>query len=90
MSQIKVVCRNEECPDSLGRSPDPPQLQLIGETQSAWTFKCRCCEREGRISGRVVTKNVAGGTFGSGRRDDGTGQSAGEGVPRFVRGTDFR
>lgn len=87
---MKIVCRNPDCPDSLGRSPNPPQLEKVAEYDVAWTFKCRRCEKEGRVALRCVTKDICGGTFGSGRRGDATGQSAGEGISRFVSGAEFR
>ena len=89
---VRIVCRNEECPDSLGRTRVPPSLVVVpgGETTTAWILECRRCAKDGRISRRVVTKDIAGGTFGSGRKDDGSGQSGGEGVSRYVHGANLR
>ena len=79
---MRVVCRNEECRDSFPRRADAPQLQLVKETASCWTFQCDTCAREGRISLRAVTKDVVGGTVGQGKTDDGRGK----GLRRFTQG----
>jgi len=82
----RVVCRNDDCPDSAGRSSYPPALKLLKETASAWVFECPRCAQEGRISIRAVTKDQIGGTFGAGRRDDGMGPDGGKGPLKYRPG----
>ena len=86
MSSPRIVCINDECPDSRERSSYPPQLRCTGETASAWTFTCDRCAKDGRVSKRVVTKDIAGGTMGQGRRDSGWGTTTGKGGTRFRPG----
>ena len=82
MATLLVVCHAPHCRDSVEAKPtDPRPMQITGETASAWTFKCQTCG-----SLRVVTKNIAGGTFGQGRRDDGTGPTTGKGPLKYRPG----
>lgn len=77
-----VVCHNEECRDSIVQKPtDPRPMVFVDETQSAWSFKCQTCGAR-----RIVTKDQIGGTFGQGRRDDGTGTSTGKGPSKWRTG----
>lgn len=88
---MNVVCRNDECPDSITRRRDAPPMRLLsgGETQSAWVFECPRCKKDGRVSMRVCTKDQIGGTFGSGRRDSGLGTSTGKGPSKYRPGVTF-
>lgn len=72
-------CRNPECRDSIERRPgDPRPMRCTGESRSAWIFLCETC------GGRAAkTKDLAGGTFGVGRRDDGTGPQTGKGPDKY-------
>jgi hypothetical protein len=82
MTTLLVVCHNDECRDSAENNPlSPRPMKVCDETISAWTFRCETCGAR-----RVVTKNIAGGTFGSGRRDDGTGTSNNKGSMRYRPG----
>lgn len=82
-------CRNEECPESFERMGlAAPELVCLGESGDAWTFKCRCCEKQGRNSMRVITKNFAGGTVGAGVRE---GFAYGrKGLQRYTHGVGER
>jgi hypothetical protein len=81
-----VVCHNEECRDSIVQKPlDPRPMQFVDELQSAWSFRCLTCGAR-----RIVTKDQVGGTFGQGRRDDGTGPTTGKGALRYRPGADLR
>lgn len=67
--RVRCFCHNEDCRDSIERNPTNPRpMVCVGETPSAWQFKCETC------GGRHAwTKNFVGGVFGAGsRRDDGT------------------
>lgn len=82
MAALLVVCHAENCRDSAENKPtDPRPMTKTGETFSAWTFRCDTCG-----SLRAVTKDIAGGTFGQGRRDDGTGPSGGKGPLKYRAG----
>ena len=79
MPRLIVVCHSEECPVGLVRRPeDPRPMRCTGETASAWIFVCETCHNQ-----RVVTKDQVGGTFGSGRRDDGSGTTTGKGPLKY-------
>lgn len=80
---MRVVCRNPECGDSLERNRDAPQLKMVRETDVAWVFVCVRCQKEGRNSPRVVTKNAVGGTVGAGHHSDGIGSMAGKGPTKY-------
>ena len=82
MPGLIVVCHSESCRDSKENNPRNPRPMVgTGETMSAWTFTCQTCR-----SLRVVTKDIAGGTFGQGRRDDGTGTTTGKGPLKYRPG----
>jgi hypothetical protein len=82
MTALIIVCHNPDCRDSKENNPlNPRPMVCTGETASAWTFKCQTCGAQ-----RAVTKDVAGGMFGAGRRDDGTGPSTGKGPLRYRPG----
>jgi len=77
-----VVCRNEDCRDSINRKPeDPRPMVRTGETSSAWAFACSTCGAR-----RLVTKDQIGGTFGAGKTDEGRGK----GLTRYTAGVKFR
>lgn len=61
-------------------------MKRVNETESAWVFICVRCEKEGRRSPRVVTKDQIGGTLGAGRRDDGWGTTTGKGGSKYRPG----
>jgi len=82
MPTLVVICHNEICRDSVENNPlSPRPMRCMDETISAWTYKCDTCGAR-----RVVTKDIAGGTFGSGRRDDGTGPRGGKGPLKYRPG----
>jgi hypothetical protein len=77
--RLVIACHNPTCPDSVESRPtNPVPMVCTGETFSAWTFKCMTCRSE-----RVMTKDLVGGTMGSGRRDDGWGTTTGKGGSRY-------
>ena len=84
MSRPIVLCRAEGCRDNY-QSKNPRPMKMLREFTCAYSFKCETC---GWI--RVWTKDQIGGTMGSGVRPDGSGQSGGEGVSRYVSGADIR
>lgn len=79
MSRVLVVCRNPECRDGVEKNPaNPRPMRRMDEMMSAWIFTCDTCSAK-----RIVTKDQVGGTFGVGRRDDGSGTSTGKGPNRY-------
>lgn len=81
-----VVCRDPDCPDSAERTQAPPAMVAVREMASAWIFACRRCQKEGRITARVVTKDQIGGTIGAGAPDTSRGTWTGKGPSRFRPG----
>ena len=81
MPRLIVVCHSEDCRNSAVRNPTNPRpMKCVGEFASAWNFLCETCG-----SRRIVTKDVAGGMFGVGQRDDGTGPRGGKGPEKYRR-----
>lgn len=77
-------CRNEECPNRPAVNANAKPLVLKDEYQSAWNFQCPVCR-----GFQVFTKDLVGGTFGQGRRNDLTGNSVNKGRDRFRPGLTF-
>lgn len=63
-----VVCKLEECPNHL------KPMKLIEEFDTSWAFVCLVCQNT-----RIVTKDKVGGTWGAGRKADGTHSVFGKG-----------
>lgn len=85
MAAVLVICKNEVCPKGLQQRPQDPQvMECVQEFASAWHFRCPQCRGH-----RVVSKDQVGGSFGVGRRDDGTGPGTGKGPARYRPGMVF-
>lgn len=96
MSRPIVLCWNDHLEEREGgkgvfhgetacrdnyRSSNPRPMVVVGEHASAWTFHCNTCSWR-----RAWTKDIVGGTFSVGRRDDGTGNTVNKGPSRYRQG----